>query len=170
MHATAPAGQGAALVQSPARVLTELNRQFCASDNDGRFLTMVLAVLDTHTGALRFSRAGHPVPLVLRRGELVSVGEAGGFPLAMVDGGEYEDVCEQLEAGDRVVLYSDGMIEQLRPGAGQFGEKRLRSLLTLGAGSPGEELVKDAIDQLTDWAQAKGFADDVTVVVADWLG
>ncbi len=79
MHALAPAGEGASLllgpqsgdglgpVQSPARTVAELNRRLCASDNDERFLTMVLFAFDTHSGRAAFARAGHPLPVLVRR-------------------------------------------------------------------------------------------------------
>ena len=74
MHALAPAAEGVSLlqgsqsggdlgpVQSPARTIAELNRRFRASDNDERYLTMVLFAFDTHNGHATFARAGHPLP------------------------------------------------------------------------------------------------------------
>src|SRR5205085_65222 len=97
MHALAPAGEGASLllgpqgsngcgsVQSPALTVTELNRRFCASDNDGRFLTMVLFALDTHTGRATFARAGHPLPVLLRAGSVIPMSDDGGLPLVVIE-------------------------------------------------------------------------------------
>ena len=139
MHALAPvpaetsllrdaataATAGSARVRRPARVAAELNRRFRASENDGRYLTMVLCVLDTHDGRLHVTSAGHPPPLLLRDGRLVDVPDAGGFPIAIMDGAEYEDCAVQLQPGDRVCLYSDGIVEQpRRPGDEQFGMTR----------------------------------------------
>src|SRR5207253_1878963 len=49
-------------VKRPARVASDLNHRFCAGDNDGRFLTMILAILDTVEGRLHLTSAGHPPP------------------------------------------------------------------------------------------------------------
>ncbi len=87
---------GLGTVQHPSRVATEMNRRFRASDNDGRYLTMILCVLDTHTGRLHITSAGHPAPLILRGTTPLAVPDAGGFPIAIMDGSEYEETVVQL--------------------------------------------------------------------------
>jgi len=179
MHALAPAAEGASLLlgdglgplQSPARIVTELNRRFCASDNDGRFLTMVLFALDTHSGRASFVRAGHPFPVLVRARVPVPLSDDGGLPLGIVDAGDYPDVALKLQPGDRFFLYSDGFLEQARPSDGQeFGEERLRSLLVSLADTPGPQLVTRSIDALAEWAGEKGFVDDMSLVVIEWAG
>jgi sigma-B regulation protein RsbU (phosphoserine phosphatase) len=183
MHALAPAGEGASLllgppggdglgpVQPPARTVAELNRRFCASDNDGRFLTMVLFAFDTHSGHATFARAGHPLPVLLRAGAPVSLSEDGGLPLGLVDGGDYQDVAFKLQLGDRFFLYSDGFLEQARPSDGkQFGEASFRSLLVSLADTPVSQLVTRSIEALAEWAGGKRFEDDMSLVVIEWVG
>lgn len=183
MHALAATGEGASLllgqhcggglgpVQPPARTVAELNRRFCASDNDGRFLTMVLFAIDTLSGRATFSRAGHPLPILLRAESAIPISDHGGFPLGIVDGGEYQDVTLELKPGDRFFLYSDGFLEQARPSDGkQFGEERLRSLLVSLADTPGPQLVNRSIDALAEWAGQRRFQDDMSLVVIEWTG
>lgn len=181
MHALAAAGEGASLllgsqngdglgpVQPPARTVTELNRRFCASDNDGRFLTMVLFAFDTHSGHATFARAGHPLPILVRDRTSIPLSDDGGFPLGLVDGGDYTDVTLQFQPGDRFFLYSDGFLEQARPADGkQFGEERLQSLLVSLADTSGPQLVSHSIDALAEWAGERRFADDMSLVVIEW--
>jgi phosphoserine phosphatase RsbU/P len=188
MHALASAGDGASLllgpqrggpqrgdglgpVQSPARTIAELNRRFCASNNDGRFLTMVLFALDTHSGQVTFARAGHPLPVLVRARSLVPLSDDGGFPLGLVDGGDYQDVTLKLQPGDRFIMYSDGFLEQPRPSDGKrFEGERLRSLLISQADTPGSQLVTRSIDALAEWAGGNGFEDDMSLVVIEWAG
>lgn len=183
MHALAPAGEGASLllgpqsgdglgpVQSPARTVAELNRRFCASGNDGRFLTMLLFAFDTHSGRATFARAGHPLPVLLRAGAPVALSDDGGLPIGLVDGDDYQDVALELQPGDRFFLYSDGFLEQARPSDGElFGEERLRALLVSLADTPGPQLVTRSIDALAEWAGGKRFADDMSLVVIEWAG
>jgi len=183
MHALAPAGEGTSLllgppggdglgpVQPPARTVAELNRRFCASDNDGRFLTMVLFAFDTHSGHATFARAGHPLPVLLRAGASVPLGDDGGLPLGLVDGGDYQEVTVKLQPGDRFFLYSDGFLEQARPSDGkQFGEERLEALLISLADTSVAQLVTRSIDALAEWAGGKRFADDMSLVVIEWAG
>jgi sigma-B regulation protein RsbU (phosphoserine phosphatase) len=183
MHALAPAGEGASLllgppsddslgpIQSPARTVAELNRRFCASDNDGRFLTMVLFAMDTHSGRATFARAGHPLPVLLRAHAPVPLSDVGGFPLGLVHGEDYQDVTLNLQPGDRFFMYSDGFLEQARPADGErFEGERLQSLLVSLADTPGSQLVTRSIDALTEWAGGKGFEDDMSLVVIEWTG
>jgi phosphoserine phosphatase RsbU/P len=158
-------------VQRPARVATELNRRFMTHENDDRFMTMILCVLDTYTGRLHLSSAGHPPPLILRDGTAVAVPEVGGLPIAIMEGAEYIEAVVQLVAGDRVFLYSDGLVEQARPSSSeQFGDERALSLLQARHATVPEILVKEVVAALTDWSEGTPFADDVSIAVFQWIG
>jgi sigma-B regulation protein RsbU (phosphoserine phosphatase) len=158
-------------VQRPSRVANELNRRFRAGENDGRYMTMVLAVLDTHKGRLHLAIAGHPTPFVLRGVASVPVPDVGGFPVAIVDGAEYEDGCIQLQPGDRVCLFSDGVSEQTDArGAEQFGTDRILQALVARAGRPAQQAVDEIVDELQTFAGSGNFIDDVSLVVLEWLG
>lgn len=183
MHAMAPTSDGASLLRTqaadgqvhgartPSYVVTELNRRFASTDNDGRFLTMVLCVLDTHTGELAFSRAGHPLPILLRAGASIPLDDDGGMPVGLADGVEYTDVRVQLQPGDRLVLYSDGIIEQPEPtGRVLYNTDRLEALMVSHAKTPGDQLMTHTVDALADWAGSRTFLDDVSLVCVDWVG
>jgi sigma-B regulation protein RsbU (phosphoserine phosphatase) len=158
-------------LQRPSRVATEMNRRFRAGENDGRYLTMGLCMLDTHDGRLQITSAGHPPPLLLRGGEGSILPDAGGFPIAILDGGEYEETVIQLLPGDRVCLYSDGIIEETQPGGTeQFGASRILQSLASPGDKPPEAAVNDVVNGLAAWAGSRAFTDDVSVVVVDWLG
>jgi sigma-B regulation protein RsbU (phosphoserine phosphatase) len=167
MAATGPLGT----VRRPAQVAVELNRRFKAGESDGRYFTMVLCVLDTRLGILHFTAAGHPLPVVLRAGAVVPMRDIGGLPIAIMDDSEYEDAAFQLEPGDRVCLVSDGLIEQYDAAQKeQLGMQRLVALLERLHATPADEAVKVAIAALADWAGGPTFADDVSLVLIDWLG
>jgi sigma-B regulation protein RsbU (phosphoserine phosphatase) len=162
---------GPATVRPPSRVLDELNRRFTAGDNDGRFLTMILTVLDTHTGQLVFSRAGHPLPMILRNGQIIPFPDDGGFPIAITTLAEYEDASVALEVGDRLLLCSDGILEQMKAGSEElFTSARLCALLSQNAALAPDALAGRVIDGLAEWAGGRNFADDVSFVVVEWLG
>jgi sigma-B regulation protein RsbU (phosphoserine phosphatase) len=158
-------------VQRPARVAAELNQRFRAGENDGRYLTMILAVLDTHTGRVHLASAGHPVPFILRGGESVPVPDVGGFPIAIVDGAEYEEIVVQLNPGDRLCLFSDGLIEQFDPaGNEQFGNDRILNSLASRNAIPAEKAVSEVVKDLAAWAGSECFMDDLSLVIVEWLG
>jgi phosphoserine phosphatase RsbU/P len=182
MHAMEPMSGSASLlrdmsgaghlgtVQQPARVATELNHRFRAGENDGRYMTMILFVLDTHTGQLHFTSAGHPPILVLRGREPVVLPDAGSFPIAIVDDAEYIDAVAQLEPGDRIFLFSDGLLEQSKPAESEQFEGHVLPLLQEHSGATPEQLVKEVVAALAQWAGVTSFTDDVTIVAVDWLG
>ncbi len=166
---TGSAGLGT--VQRPARVAAELNRRFRAGDNDGRFMSMILCVLDIHTGQLTLTSAGHPPLLILRGENQVAVPDVGGMLIAIMDGCEYEDAALQLSPGDRIFLFSDGILEQTDPPQKvQFGEGRLLALLKAHSRTPIKKLVDHVVDALAEWAGTRNFVDDVSLVAVEWLG
>jgi len=160
---------GFGTVQLPSQIAAELNRRFRSEDCDNRFLTMVISVLDTHTGRLVLSCAGHPPPMILRNSELVPLPSQGGLPIAISDAAEYEDAFIQLNPGDRLLLFSDGLLEQSQPnGIEQFAENQLPQLLKTNASYAPEQLLTQLIDKLSTWASETTFTDDVSLVVIEW--
>ncbi|MFG0274982.1 MAG: PP2C family protein-serine/threonine phosphatase [Phycisphaerales bacterium] len=178
MHALSPAAGGLMSADAfadgapdPAPVLAELNRRFSAGTVSSRFLTMILCVLDLQTGRLRFARAGHPLPVLVRAGRVTPVDDEGGLPLGILADAEYEGVELDLEPGDRIFLYSDGFTEQARSGGDeQFGDARLHEALLGDDGAAFDGASRRAIRALTDWAGGGGFQDDVSLVAIEWLG
>lgn len=178
MHALSPAAGGLTPAHAmrdgwldPAVVTADLNRRFSAGGNDGRFLTMILCVLDMQTGRFRFSRAGHPLPIISRRGRAISVDENGGLPLGILDDETFESVEITLEPGDRIFLFSDGFAEQTRAEDNeQFGEDRLRAALLEGGDTSINEVAARAVTTLADWAGSRRFADDVSLIALEWMG
>ena len=157
-------------MQRPGRVAAELNRRFRAGEYDGRYLTLSLCALDTKSGRLSVTSAGHPPPVLLRSGHPVEVPDAGGFPIAMFDAADYDDAVLQLTPGDRLCLYSDGILEQFDPAGAQFGSARFLHALASRAALPPEQVVAEIVDELKAWAGGPTFGDDVSIVVIDWLG
>ena len=157
-------------VQRPSVVAAELNRRFSADNSDDRFLTMVFCVLDTFKGRLQAVSAGHPQPIVLRGQTVVRLADTAGLPIAMFDSAKYEDLEVQLEPGDRVYLFSDGIVEQTSTtGDGEFGQKRLVDLLLAGHGRDLDQVVTHGMNALADWAGGRRFTDDVSLVALEWI-
>ena len=95
---------------------------------DLRFVTGVLAGLDMDTGVLRYINAGHPPPLLIRRGRVVKTLTGGRRMPLGIDDGAAEVGEEMLEPEDRVLLYTDGVTEATDRGGERFGVQRLTDL------------------------------------------
>jgi serine phosphatase RsbU (regulator of sigma subunit) len=136
-----------------------------------RFATAVLARLDTGTGLLRLLVAGHPPPLLVRGGRVV--GEVGGDPrppLGIVGPGGPPEVAErQLEPGDHLLFYSDGIVEARDAGGRFFGDERLVELteaaVAEGLSAP-EALRRLCAAVLAH--QDHRLQDDATLVLVEW--
>lgn len=183
MHALAPEPESTSLlrdvtpsaelgtVRRPGRVAAELNRRFRSEQSDGRFFTLILCVLDTQSGMLHIGRAGHPLPVILRGREAIEVSDDGGLPIGIIDDTEFADVSIQLRAGDRVYLFSDGIVEQPKAEGGELYEtERLERLLAECHSGSQADAVTRTIDELAAWAGKRSFVDDVSLVGFEWLG
>jgi phosphoserine phosphatase RsbU/P len=119
----------------PAALLDFLNAQLArAYTREGTFVTAFYAVLDPSTRALTYSIAGHNPPRLVRGGRVLSLEENGAIPLGILDGQTYGQSTLQLERGDLLVLYTDGITEAMAPQHDSnprelFGVRRLDELL-----------------------------------------
>jgi len=134
-----------------------------------RFATGVLASLDTSTGRLRWVNAGHPPPLVLRDSGLVQVAACPpDLPLGLQE--VKPQTCETaLQPGDRVLLYTDGIVEARSPAGEFFGEQRLCDFVirSAGAGFPAPEMLRRLMREVLAH-QADQLQDDASVVALEW--
>jgi len=143
--------------------------------SDGRaFATGVFVDLDSNTGMLSWLNPGHPEPLLLRGGRMVKRLHCQPVLPLGIDVGDAvrgtATVCkEQLEPGDRVLLYTDGVIETRSPDGEFFGEQRLVDLLTrnLASGLPSPETMRRVIRALLQHQQGQ-LTDDATVLLIEW--
>jgi hypothetical protein len=135
----------------------------------GSFVTGVLAELDVGSGRLRYVRAGHPAPLLLRGGKVVKE-LAGGrrVPLGLGEG-TLTVAEEMLQPGDWLVLYTDGITEARDPAGRWFGERRLVEFLVraAAAGAPPPETVRRLVRSVLDHQDGR-LQDDASILLACW--
>jgi serine phosphatase RsbU (regulator of sigma subunit) len=136
------------------------------------FVTAALARLDTQTGALSYLLAGHPPPMLIRDGRIVkelAVTPRLPLGLGLSDGWEATVGEEQLEPGDRVLLYSDGVTEARDADGEFFGEQRLAdfteraSKAHLSAPETMRRLAAAVLSQQNGQLQ-----DDATLLMVEW--
>ncbi len=135
------------------------------------FVTAVLAELRTDTGELRVVVAGHPHPLVVRGGRAVkSVGQHNTLPLGL---GLVQVTVdeERLEPGDRVLLYTDGVVEARSPEGEFFGVERMVDFVEreTGSGLAAPEIMRRVVHAVLRHQNGQ-LQDDATMLLVEWRG
>jgi hypothetical protein len=157
-----------ALVSSgatPESVLTTLNRLLHQRLRTRFFVTMFFGVLDTISGRFTYVNAGHNAPILTKQdGTLVAL-ESTGPVVGIFAVATYKSVTIELAERDRLVIYSDGVTEYENPAGEEFGEARLRELLTHEGGKPAEETCLAIVDALHAFGGGRPYDDDVTMLV-----
>lgn len=157
----------AACLDDPGLVLTNMNRTLCGRFA-GAYVTACCGVIDAPRRTLRYSSAGHPAPLLRGADGRVAQLEQRGLLLAFDATASYATAEVALNAGDRVVFYSDGLVEACDAGDHHFGDGRLGQLLAAGSAGEPEQFVDHIVAELQRWTGPDTpLQDDVTVVVVD---
>jgi sigma-B regulation protein RsbU (phosphoserine phosphatase) len=153
------------------RDLTRILRQ----TGDMIFVTAAYCVLDPDRGLLRYTQAGHPTPLICRRpgGEacaLACPGAAAGPALGLIDDFDFTTWEEAMVPGDRVLLFTDGVIEASSPGGEEFGLSRLAGSWSQHAPDPLSDAVSGLLGDVATFCGDSTFDDDICIVAAQWDG
>jgi sigma-B regulation protein RsbU (phosphoserine phosphatase) len=116
----------------PSRVLAHVSRHLRRAAPDGMFATAFYGIFDPATRRLRYSLAGHPLPLLRRRTHVREVDPMGGLPLGVAERDGWTDREVTLMPGDGLLLYTDGIIEGTNATGEMFGKERLADAVRLG--------------------------------------
>jgi phosphoserine phosphatase RsbU/P len=150
----------------PSGLLSGMNAALFGNTQN-QFVTAAYVHLDSEARELRYSAAGHPPMLLLRDGEVRQV-EENGLMLAAFDFATYSTAAQRLEAGDRLLLYTDGIVEAANRSGEFFGQEALGALLCQTSGVAPTDAADRIISAVQQWAVSQD--DDLTVLVCDYVG
>lgn len=161
---------GMTLGTDPARLFKHLNGFLCEHSEVGRYATMFFGIVDEN-GCLEFINAGHPSPFLIRGGTVEEAFTEGSCPLGLIPSAEYTAARAQLEQGDTIVLFSDGVTEAMDPEDKFYGMPRLKECLSGHAADDTlDQLQKCVLDSVEDFARGASQADDLTLLVVRYGG
>jgi len=157
------------LIEEPENlgsVLTRLNRLTAINCPSNRFITFFMCLLDGSTGDLVFANAGHNPPLVMRAAGEAEWLEASGCVLGVLPMMKYDESRNCLDAGDVLVVFSDGVTDALSPQGEEFGEQRLADAVRKHRGESSAAILEGVNQAIANWAAGTPLPDDLTLLVA----
>jgi len=149
-----------------AAVLGAVNRQVFASSLADRYATLFYGVFDETTRTLEYANAGHNPPMVIGRGAPVVWLEAGGAPVGMFPDWHYEKAAVQLQPGDLVIAYTDGVVEAQNPAGHEWGVGGLQKAAATAqtTAKSADEIVQSIFTAMEEFS-CENQTDDATILV-----
>ncbi len=155
-----------ATIDDPCEVMSRINNLLCVNNSDGRFVTMVLVVLDPRTHELTILNAGHSSPLLRHPdGRVESLPrDHAGMILGVLEDTPYEAMTHALAPGNSITLFTDGIVEAMHPDGSQYGDERLAKQLSHHPSAEvsvlGEQIIRDVGNFIGNGVQT----DDICLV------
>jgi phosphoserine phosphatase RsbU/P len=152
------------LANDPAALLLGMNSAL-HGNTQSQFVTAAYVYLDAQAKEFRYSAAGHPPMLLLRQGKVIEIAE-NGLMLAAFDFATYATKAHPLQTRDRLLLYTDGVVEATNSAGEFFGQEKLSDLLRNTTALSAHDTADRIIHTVQTWASSQD--DDLTVLVCDY--
>lgn len=163
----------ASVVQSTVQHVDEvgeaveaINNHMCASAVEGRFVTYILAIIDTQLHEMRLVIAGHMSPMIRKPdGSIEEFDEESvGVPVGVLEDYPFDVLSRTIHRGETVLFYTDGVSEAMNPQGDLYGDKRVREFLRNSHGSAAE-IGKALLADVRAHANGRPQNDDITIMV-----
>jgi len=150
----------------------EQTNSYMASNQNASmmFATVFIAVANKRTGVLDCLCAGHEAPVLIRGGAVQLLDQVSGPAIGLFEGANYDPFRLQLERGDTIVVYSDGLIDARGPANTGWGRERLLDLLPRLNPPGSEQLLASIVSVVDEYMDGSDQFDDLTVMVFRWKG
>lgn len=156
---------------SPAEVLEIVNREICENNQMEMFVTVWLGILELSSGRLVAANAGHEYPVIGHAGEKFElIKDKHGFVIGGMEGMKYKDYELQLEPGDKLFVYTDGVPEAENTKNEMFGTERMLDALNEEDYVPVEELLRNVRKAVNEFAAGAEQFDDLTMLAVEYNG
>lgn len=154
-----------AVAADPSKFLSGMNSALLGNTQN-QFVTAAYVHLNSESRELRYSAAAHPPLLLVRDGNVIQI-EANGLMLAAFDFASYSTAVHKLEAGDRVVMYTDGILEASNATGDFFGHNALCDVVAKSRGLSPAMVADSIVSSVRQWSAKQD--DDLTVLVCDYV-
>jgi PAS domain S-box-containing protein len=158
----------ASKVVQPETVLNSLNRVFPFERFDS-FFTIVYVTVDYVNGRLSYSCAGHPAPILLRADGQLEVLDMHGPVIGASDGRPFRQEDRQLQPGNKIILYTDGVLDHSNPAGEFFAKHRFYEALKKHGDQPVQTLMDSLQTTIKDFAGPAKSGDDLSMMVIEYV-
>ena len=150
-------------------IVTKANQDLCTNNMHQFFVTLFLGILNVKKGELNYCNAAHTKSFILKKnGIITELNQSHGLPLGLYTDKNYKDSKIELNEGDKIILYTDGVTDLLDDNKQRFGAERLKkSLVPLNELGP-EELVAQIENTLDGFRGNAPQSDDICVFVIEY--
>ncbi len=157
------------LAETVDNTLKELNQNFFSEHSAARYFTMIYGLVSLDTGKVTFGQAGHPPPVHFqsKKGTAITQG-SNGTPVALFDEPSFGIYTFDMERGDRLVVYSDGVTECRNLNDEEFGEENLIALTCKSSLLPISEQTDSITNAISQWNGNDIFEDDVSILLLEY--
>ena len=143
-----------------------VNDILCGESVGSMFVTVFYGIYDLQTGMIDYTNAGHNPPYILHAdGSVEMLKNDGNLVLGVMEGMKYKRNSLQLNPGDALVMYTDGVTEAENTEHAQFGESRLEAELAALKGAPSKQIVESVLAKVREFTAGAPQSDDITQLV-----
>lgn len=155
---------------SVSECMRYVNNLLCKESVSSMFVTVFYGILNTQTGEVDYVNAGHNPPYILSANGLRAVEMTNGLALGVMEDFNFESKTLQLNNGDQLLLYTDGVIEAMNLEETPYGEKRFENLLHQSLTLPIEAIIKKSFTDVNDFLNEAPQSDDITFLGITFKG
>ena len=156
----------ASRAKNAAEIVETMNRTLCEEYTGGDFITMFVGILDLATGHLDYCNAGHETPIIA--GQPLSI--IPNLPIGALNDWTYEGQQTQLQPGNMLFLYTDGLNEALNDKGEQFGRKHVMELASGHSTDSAHQLIELMQSEVKRHVDNATQSDDITLLAIRWMG
>jgi len=150
--------------------MARVNRELCERRDTGMFVTLLLAVLNTATGEVKLCNAGHHPPLLIDSAGGVQPVTGQSLALGLIPDSSFEIHELQLDPGDTLFFFTDGVIEAINSGREFFSAIRLQEMLRETHQQRVDEMTRRVVEEVSNFCAAHDQSDDISVLALRWRG
>ncbi len=153
-------------VDDVGEAIKAVNNHMCSSAVEGRFVTYILALVDTRSHEVQLAIAGHMSPMIRKADGTIEEfdEESVGVPVGVIEDYPYDVLSRPIAPGETILFYTDGVSEAMNPKGELYGDKRVRDFLRTSKGNAAE-IGKALLADVRTHANGRDQNDDITIMI-----